>query len=146
MQHRILIAAAAAAIVVPGLTVFASGTSTASPSGPVVLIDGQDQGVQDQQVYCHEMPGISATGATGHLYNIAIGNTGGVQLSEADPPQVLNFAFAKQPYNLEWHTGQSNGDATVIKTGNSYKVTGHASGYQLQSTVKKSFEVDATCP
>jgi lipoprotein LpqH len=149
MHRRFLVAAVGTAIVVAGLTTFSTTRSNASPSdgsGPVVLIDGQDQGVGDMKVYCHEIPGISPLGATGHLYNVAIGNTGGFQLTEANPPEVEEFGFQKQPYNLEYHKGVGSGNATVVKNGNSYKVTGTASGYQLTNTVTKSFEVDATCP
>lgn len=149
MKRGFLVAVTGPAIVAAGLAGFLSNKSNASPSGssgPVVLIDGQDQGVENMQVYCHMMPAMNELGGTAQLYNIAIGNTGGLGLTDTNPPQLEHFGFQKQPYNLEYQRGRNSGNAVVIKNGNSYKVTGTATGYYMTTAVTKSFEVDVTCP
>ncbi|MGH3967005.1 MAG: lipoprotein LpqH [Mycobacterium sp.] len=144
MKREFLVAAAGATIIVGGCA-----TSNAAPSGPVVLIDGQDQGVEDMKVYCHSLPAIGPTGSVGELFNVAIGNTGGIQVTTTGTPMLEHFGFAKQPYNLEYQWGQRpdvDAKTVLIQTGKSYKVSGTATGYELQTAVTKSFEAEVSCP
>ncbi|MBV8929723.1 MAG: lipoprotein LpqH [Mycobacteriaceae bacterium] len=162
MKRGFLIAVAGAAIVVVGLagcgggnktqstatktaTSSASGTGTASAgTGEAkVTIDGQDQNVKGQVV-------CSSTGGT---VNIAIGEaTTGIAavLSDANPPEVKSVGLGNvNGVTLGYQSGVNQGNAEATKDGNSYKITGTATGVDMSNPmqpVNKPFEIDVTCP
>lgn len=147
MKNPLIIIGAGAAIAFVGLAAWPGNQAGAAPSGPVVLIDGQDQGIESMKVYCTTIPATNGFGGVGQLDNISIGNTGGVELTQDNPPQVQQFSFAKQPYSLQYKRNtRSDTNAVAIKSGKSYKITGTAAGFNRQTEVIKPFEVDVTCP
>jgi lipoprotein LpqH len=108
-----------------------------------VVIDGQDQGANGQVV-------CSAAAGT---VNVAIGQAGSgytVVMTDANPPEVHSVALGNvKGVGLAYQQGMSQGNAEATKTGNTYKVTGNASGLdtsQGMQMVTKPFEIDATCP
>jgi ipoprotein LpqH len=113
----------------------------------VVLIDGEDQGVGSEQVYCGRIPAVNGLAGAGYLVNILIGNNSSIQLTDADPPQVQSFTFEKSPFNLQYRRGSKpDTNAQAIKLDYSYKITGIANGVEGPNPVTKSFEVDVACP
>jgi lipoprotein LpqH len=145
VKRSITVAAAATAIVVVGLSGCSSNKSSTSSSGSSsstaaaaaggssgsstakVTIDGKDQNVQGT---------VACTTAAGSV-NIAIGgaSTGiGAVLTDASPPAVKSVGL---------------GNASATKNGNSYKISGTATGVDMSNPmqpVNKSFEIDVTCP
>lgn len=157
MKHGLTVAVAGAAILVAGL----SGCSSDKPkssggssspaasgggggtSGTKVLIEGQDQHVGGSTV-CNTMAGTVA---------IVIGAQGtGVTatLTDADPPEVKAVGLGTiNGVALAYAQGDGQGKAEATKNGKSYKITGTASGADMANPtafVKKSFEIDVTCP
>ena len=150
MKRSVAVAAAAAALVVVGLS-GCSGSSTpgqkVSTSGHAkVVIDGQDQNVKGQ-VTCQK--------AGGEL-QIGIGQTGtptavAVQATDANPPSVHQIALGNvNGVNLAYQQGSPGASAQATQDGNGYKFTGTATGVNtanpMAGMVSKSFEVDVTCP
>jgi ipoprotein LpqH len=160
-KHGILVGIAATATVVAGLagcssnksSTGASSTAPAAggssvvalpPGGSKVVIDGQTQTVAGQ---------VTCTQVNGNL-SIGIGdptNGVGAVVSNADPPVVQAVGLGNLTgVTLGYQAGapnQSNAQAT--KSGNSYTVTGTATGANPTSAdqaVTKTFEIDATCP
>ena len=123
----------------------ASGTGTASSgTGQAkVTIDGQDQNIQGQ-VVCTTMGGNE---------NIAIGEaTTGIAavLSDANPPEVKSVGLGNvNGVTLGYQSGVNQGNAEATKDGNTYKITGTATGVDMSNPlqpVNKPFEIDVTCP
>ena len=158
MKRSVLVAAAATAMVVVGLSGCSSDksstssggssnqTSAASASGSSVAkvtIDGKDQNVQGT-VACN-----SAAGSV----NIAIGGaqTGiGVVLTDASPPAVKSVGLGNvNGVVLGYSPGSAQGSANATKDGSKYKISGTATGVDMANPmqpVKKTFEIDVTCP
>jgi lipoprotein LpqH len=168
VKRWFLVGVAGAAIVVAGLAGCSSNksTSTSSSSSSVaasasssassapgsasvgagqakVVIDGQDQNVQGQ-VVCQT--------AAGNV-NIAIGAaTTGIAavLTDSNPPTVKSVGLGNvNGVTLGYQSGVGQGNAEATKDGNSYKITGTATGVDIANPlapVNKPFEVDATCP
>lgn len=120
-----------------------STSATAGASGPTVLIDGQNQNVTGTVV---------CTTAGGNT-NIAIGEaaTGiAAVLSDADVPVVSSVALGNvNGVSLAYTSSTGQGDAEASKDGNSYKITGTATGIDMANPtqpVNKPFEIDVTCP
>ena len=122
-----------------------SSAAAAGGGGTKVIIDGQDQGVTGQP---------TCTTAGGNI-TIVIQSAGqySVVLSDANPPTVTNVTL--QPtsgfqlaYNPQMN-GMGGASANVTKDGNTYKVTGTATGVDpskpMAGMVGKSFEIDAAC-
>jgi lipoprotein LpqH len=85
--------------------------------------------------------------------NIAIGDaaTGiAAVLSDADPPVVHSVGLGNvNGVTLGYQEGVGQGNAEATKDGNSYKITGTATGIDMQNPtqpVNKPFEIDVTCP
>ena len=161
MKRGLTVAVAGAAILVAGISGCSSHKSTPSGSGttsgastsasagggggagPTVIIDGKNQNVSGSVV---------CTTAGGNV-NIAIGGaaTGiGAVLTDANPPQVKSVGLGNvNGVTLGYTQGTGQGEATATKTGNSYKITGTATGVDMAhptQPVNKPFEIDVTCP
>jgi lipoprotein LpqH len=153
VKREMAIAAAATAIVVAGLSGCSSHKSTTSgPGGSAVVnapaskakvtIDGKDQNVS----------GSVSCATTGGNVNIAIGGaaTGiGAVLTDANPPQVKSVGLGNvNGVTLGYTAGTGQGNAQATKNGNSYKITGTATGVDMANPmqpVNKPFEIDVTC-
>lgn len=111
-------------------------------SGPKVMIDGKDQNVTGSVV-------CTTAGGT---VNIAIGgaSTGiAAVLTDANPPQVKSVGLGNvNGVMLGYTQGTGQGNASATKDGNSYKITGTATGVDMANPmqpVNKPFEIDVTC-
>jgi lipoprotein LpqH len=118
--------------------------SVATPGGTnasKVLIDGKDQNVQGTTV---------CTTTTGNV-TLAVGGSAtgiSVVLSDASPPQVKSVALGNvNGVSLGYAQG-GQGNASATKDGNTYKITGTATGVDVANPtqpVNKPFEIDVTC-
>ncbi|MGE2691766.1 lipoprotein LpqH [Mycolicibacterium pulveris] len=154
MKVGFLVAVGSAAIVIAGLSGCGSGdnksettgetsTAAAAEGKTTVTIDGQDQEVQGT-VVCSSMGGNT---------NIAIGDatTGiGAVVSEGDSPAVQSVGLGNvNGVTLGFQSGTGQGDATVEKDGDTYKISGTATGVDMANPlepVNKPFEIEVTCP
>jgi ipoprotein LpqH len=155
MKHEVMITASAAAILGVALAGCSGNGTVKTPNGGVastsasntkVLVDGQDQNVKGQV----------ACASTAGTVNIAIGGstagapTGiGAVLTDANPPVVKSVALGNVN-GVSLGVGGTSGSANATKDGNSYKITGTASGADMSNPmagpVSKPFEIDVTCP
>jgi lipoprotein LpqH len=75
-----------------------------------------------------------------------------VDLSDANPPEVKAVhidTLAANGMTFAYESGSNQGNANVTKGGNTYTITGTATGGVASDTtqqVSKSFEIDVTCP
>ena len=151
MKRGLTAAVAGAAILAAGIsgcssnkgTTASGGGVTASTNGSTtVIIDGKNQNVTGSVV---------CTTAGGNT-TIAIGGaaTGiGAVLTDANPPGVKSVGLGNvNGVTLSYAQGSGQGNASATKNGNSYKITGTATGVDMANPtqpVSKSFEIDATC-
>jgi len=156
VKRGLTVALAGAAIVVAGISGCSSnksnsgGVATSVSGGSVsagganaskVIIDGKDQNVQGTTI-CTKTPG-NITMAVG-------GNTTGISvvLTDASPPAVKAVQLGNvNGITLQYAQG-GQGNATATKDGNTYKVTGTATGVDMANPmqpVNKPFEIDVTC-
>ncbi|WP_025737770.1 lipoprotein LpqH [Mycobacterium genavense] len=156
MKRELTVAVAGAAILVAGISGCSSdkksssgsssGASTSSSSsgggGAKVIVDGKDQNVSGSVV---------CTTAVGSI-NIAIGGaaTGiAAVLTDANPPQVTSVGLGNvNGVTLAYAAAGGGGNASATKNGNSYKITGTATGVDMANPtqpVNKPFEIDVTC-
>lgn len=124
-------------------SVSASASESAGATQAKVSIDGKDQNIAGT---------VACVTAAGQV-NIAIGEaaTGvAVVLTDASPPGVTSVALGNvNGITLGYTQGTGEGDASATKDGNSYKITGTATGVDMKNpmdVVKKPFEIDVTCP
>ena len=154
MKRGFVVALGGAAIVIAGLSGCGSGEKKAETSGETssaasaqgkttVTIDGQDQKVQGT-VVCSSMGGNM---------NIAIGEaTTGIAavVSEGDSPTVTSVGLGNvNGVTLGYQTGTGQGEAKAEKDGNTYKISGTATGVDMANPlqpVNKPFEIEVTCP
>jgi lipoprotein LpqH len=165
VKHGFLVAVGGAAIVIAGLsgcssddkksespatsaeatteTGTASATAAPSGGGTKVSIDGQDQNVS----------GTVVCSAMGGNMNIAIGDaaTGiAAVISEGDSPTVTSVGLGNvNGVTLAYQTGTGQGEAKAEKDGNTYKISGAATGVDMANPmqpVNKPFEIEVTCP
>jgi ipoprotein LpqH len=124
-----------------------SGSATASSSTPVaagggtkVTIGGQPQNVTG--------PVVCST--TDGKFSIAIGDviTGVIVGLEPDASTVHNAGLGSiDGVVMSFTEGVPGNNATATKTGNTYHITGNASGMDAAGQqVNKPFTVDVTCP
>jgi ipoprotein LpqH len=113
------------------------------PGSATLSIDGQEQTVDGQSV---------CTNLAGNI-QIAIGNaTGGIgaQVTDADPPVVKQVGLGNVGgVALGYAEGVPGGEATAEKDGNTYKISGSATGVDMANPlqpVTKPFELAVTCP
>lgn len=153
MNRGLTVAVAGAAILVVGLSgcsddkKTSSGTSSAATSagggsGTKVIIDGQDQHITGTTV---------CTTVAGNV-NIAVGGqAAGIAavLTDANPPEVKSVALGNvNGMALGYTSGTGEGKAEATKSGNTYKITGTATGIDPANPMtpaKKPFELDVTC-
>lgn len=124
----------------------ASASSPAPPGGPAaagpvrVVIGGQPQNVSG--------PVVCAT--NNGRFSIAVGDmaTGIIVGLESDGSAVHNAGLGTvDGAVMSFTEGVPGENATAAKNGNTYKITGIASGTDNSGTqVHKPFEVDVTCP
>lgn len=119
-----------------------SATSTQAGSTPTaVVVDGQKQNVTGA---------VSCTAADPNT-NVAIGDpTAGVGavVGNDTPPTVHSVGLGSvNGVTLGFSDAAGQGTATATKTGNAYKITGTAVGFDTanQKSVTKPFELDFTC-
>jgi ipoprotein LpqH len=121
----------------------ASASATAAPSGGTkVTIDGKDQSVSGTVV---------CTAMNGNM-NIAIGDatTGIAAVLGSDGSTVQSVGLGNvNGVTLGYQSGAGQGSAKAEKDGNSYKISGTATGIDMANPmqpVNKPFEIDVTCP
>jgi ipoprotein LpqH len=121
----------------------ASASATAAPGGSKVTIDGQEQQINGQ-IVCAAMGGN---------VNIAIGEgTSGLAavVSEGDTPTVQSVGLGNlNGVTLGYQQGAGQGEAKAEKNGNTYKISGTATGIDManpMAPVTKPFELEVTCP
>lgn len=128
----------------------ASETSAASESPTAatgsgttkVIIDGQEQAVN----------GSIVCAAMGGNVNIAIGEaTTGIAavVSEGDSPTVTSVGLGNVNGVTLGYAAGAGGEAKAEKDGNTYKITGTATGVDManpMTPVTKPFEIEVTCP
>ena len=143
MRRELTVAIAGAAIVVAGLSGCSSNKTGSASSSAKVTIDGQDQHIQ----------GAVACNSVGGNLNIAIGGQAagiGAQLTTDNPPQVKSVGLGNvNGVVLGYTAGTGQGNATATKNGNSYKISGTATGVNIADPLhpaNKPFEIDVTCP
>ena len=153
MKRGLTVAVAGAAIVVAGISGCSSnksstggGTTSAATGGggtaPTVTIGGNNQNVGGNVV-------CTTAGGT---VNIAVGGaaTGiGAVLTDANPPEVKSVGLGNvNGVTLAYTAGTGQGKALATRNGNSYKITGTATGVDMANptqAVNKDFEIDVTC-
>lgn len=121
-----------------------AGAQAETDSGTTkVSIDGQDQNVT----------GTVVCSAMGGNMNIAIGDaTTGIAavVSEGDSPTVTSVGLGNvNGVALGYQSGTGQGEATAEKDGNTYKISGTATGVDMANPmqpVNKPFEIQVACP
>jgi ipoprotein LpqH len=113
------------------------------PGEATVSIDGADQNVAGT---------VACTNMAGNI-QIAIGDATqgiGAQVTEADPPVVKQVGLGNvNGVALGFTEGVPGGEASAEKDGNTYKITGNATGVDIANPmqpVTKAFEIAVTCP
>lgn len=124
-------------------SVTASGSAASDPSTARVVIDGQEQNIQGT-VTCATVDGN---------VDITIGQqkTGVTAIvSNGDPTVVHSVGLGTvNGVMLGYQEGVNQRGAQVTRDGNSYRITGTATGIDVsnpQQPVSKPFEIDVTCP
>jgi ipoprotein LpqH len=149
VKRGVLVGVAGAAVVAAALAGCSSNKSNTSSSSSgaaeAVTVAGQNQNITGQ---------VSCT-PSGDNINIGIGdatNGVGAVVSNASPPVVHSVGLGQvNGITLGYaDAAPSNGsNAQVTKNGNSYKITGTATGVDMNNPaqpVTKPFEIDVTCP
>jgi lipoprotein LpqH len=121
-----------------------SGSMTASAGAGTakVTIDGQPKEMQGQ---------IACTTAMGNL-NIAIGDasSGVAVVMSPDASKVTSVGLGNiNGVALGFQDGAPGGNASATKDGNTYKVSGTATGVDMANPMQpmtKPFEIEVTCP
>jgi lipoprotein LpqH len=159
VKRGLTVAIAGAAIVVAGISGCSSNKSSTSgtvngtsynvatpgsgAAAPTVVIDGKNQNVTGQ-VVCTTVSGNT---------NIVVGGTAtGISavLTTDNPPKVQSVGLGNvNGVTLAYSAAApGQGDASATKDGNTYKITGNATGVDMANPmqpVKKPFEIDVTC-
>jgi len=153
VKREIVVALGGAAIVIAGLsgcssekkseTTGETSSAAAAEGKSTVTIDGQDQAVEGT-VVCSDMGGNT---------NIAIGDatTGiGAVVTTGDSPTVTSVGLGNvNGVTLGYQNGVGQGEAKAEKDGNTYKISGTATGVDMANPlqpVTKPFEIEVTCP
>ncbi|BBZ19644.1 lipoprotein LpqH [Mycolicibacterium gadium] len=154
VKRGFVVAVGSMAILVAGLSGCSSEDKKSETSGETssaasaegkstVTIDGNDQAVQGT-VVCTSMGGNM---------NIAIGDaaTGiAAVVSEGDEPTVQSVGLGNvNGVTLGYQSGSGQGEAKAEKDGNTYKISGTATGVDMANPlqpVNKPFEIEVSCP
>ena len=151
MKREFLVALGGAAIVIAGMSGCSSdkastesnGTTAASGSTEAkVVVDGKEQKIEGS---------IGCTTAAG---NVSIGFGQGATgiaavLSEGDSPTVQSVALGNVDGISLGYTAGAGGEAKAEKDGNTYKISGTATGMDMKNPgmpTEKPFEMEFTCP
>ena len=150
MKRGLIVAATGAAILAAGISGCSSNKGTTASGGGVtantggttkVVIDGKDQNVQGNTL-CTKTAGTVSIAVGGNTTGIS------VVLTDANPPAVKAVQLGNvNGVTLQYAQG-GQGNASATKDGNTYKVTGTATGVDMANPmqpVNKPFEVDAAC-
>ena len=119
-----------------------SVTASAGAGTATVTIDGQPKDVKGQ---------IACTTAGGNL-DIAVGDasTGIAVVMSPDASKVTSVGLGNvNGAVLGFQDGAPGGSATATKDGNTYKITGTATGVDMANPMQpmtKPFEIEVTCP
>ncbi|HYO01087.1 MAG TPA: lipoprotein LpqH, partial [Mycobacterium sp.] len=121
-----------------------TASATAAPGGGTkVTIDGQDQNVS----------GTVVCAAMGANMNIAIGGAAAgiaAVIGSGDSPAVQSVGLGNvNGVTLAYQQGVGQGEAKAEKDGNTYTISGTATGVDLANPmqpVSKPFQIDVTCP
>ena len=121
----------------------AESPTAATGSGTTrVVIDGQEKTVN----------GSIVCAAMGGNVNIAIGEaTTGIAavVSEGDAPTVTSIGLGNVNGVTLGYAAGAGGEAKAEKDGNTYKITGTATGLDMANPMtpeNKPFEIEVTCP
>jgi ipoprotein LpqH len=141
VKRAMTVAVAGAAILAAGLSA-CSDNKTSTGGATKLSIDGKDQ----------SLSGSAACTKAGGLITIAFARSSasvGAVLNDVSPPTVKSVGLGNvNGVTLAYTAGTGQGDASVTKDGNTYKITGKAVGIDASNpmtTVTKPFELDATC-
>jgi ipoprotein LpqH len=141
VKRAMTVAVAGAAILAAGLSA-CSDNKTSTGGATKLTIDGKDQSLN----------GNAACVKSSGLIQIGFGSaSAGVSavLNDVNPPTVKSVQLGSASgVALTYQAGSGKGDASVTKDGNTYKITGNATGIDASNpmtTVTKPFELDATC-
>lgn len=157
MKREVTIAIAAAATVVAGISgcsddkkSSSSDTGTPATTSAVAGADGGKVSVDGKPESISTETECATAGGT---VNIAIGGDApdvAVVLTDANPPVVKSVGLGTID-GVAWaYTEGGSGNASATKNGNSYKVTGTATGTSADPAnptppVNKPFEINVTC-
>ncbi|WP_439029662.1 lipoprotein LpqH [Gordonia terrae] len=140
-----------AAAVAVALTACGSDDSSSSSSGSTdaeasVTVDGKELELSDKTVGCTDTAGKVTIGI-----GSGSGTSGiGVVLTSGDSPEVESVGLGSlDGVTLGYQKGAGQGSAEVTKDGDTYTVSGEASGIDLANPtqpVTKAYEIKVTCP
>ena len=105
-----------------------------------MTIDGKNQNVAGQ-VVCSTVNGLTTIAIGGAATGISAVLTGDNTVKSVGLGNVNGVTLA-------YASGSSQGNASATKNGNSYKITGTATGVDTANPmqpVSKPFEIDVTC-
>ena len=156
MKRGLTVAVAGAAILVAGISGCSSNKSSTSGSvngtsvavatpgsgaaAPTVTIDGKNQNVTGS-VVCTSVSGNTTIAIGGAATGISAVLTGDNQVKSVGLGNVNGVTLA-------YAAGSGQGSASATKNGNTYKITGNATGVDMANPtqpVNKPFEIDVTC-
>jgi ipoprotein LpqH len=121
-------------------TSFSVAAPGSSATPPTVTIDGKNQNISGQTV-CTTVSGLTT---------IAIGGAAsGISAVLTSDNTVKSVGLGNvNGVTLAYAAGSNQGNASATKNGNTYKITGTATGVDManpMSPVSKPFEIDVTC-
>ncbi|PKZ65031.1 hypothetical protein CYJ73_13725 [Gordonia terrae] len=135
-------AALAVALTACGSDDSASGGTDAEAT---VTVDGKELELADKTVGCTDSAGKVTIGI-----GSGSGSGIGVVLTSGDSPEVESVGLGSlDGVTLGYQKGAGGGSADVTKDGDTYTVSGEASGIDLANPtehVTKSYEIKVTCP
>ncbi|MEO9329877.1 lipoprotein LpqH [Gordonia aurantiaca] len=129
------------------VAVSACGSDEAeSPGQASVTVDGQKLELSDETVGCTEADGKVTIGI-----GAGTGTSGvGVVLTTGDDPEVESVGLGSvDGVTLGFRKGLGGGSAEAAKDGDTYTITGEATGVDLTrpaEPVTKGYEIKVTCP
>jgi lipoprotein LpqH len=137
-----------AAAVAVALTACGSDDSSSSGSTDAeasVTVDGKELELSDKTVGCTDTAGKVTIGI-----GSGSGSGIGVVLTSGDSPEVESVGLGSlDGVTLGYQKGAGQGSAEVTKDGDTYTVSGEASGIDLANPtqqVTKAYEIKVTCP
>ena len=144
MNRGLVVAVAAAALVVAGLSgCSSSGTTSTSSANTKVTLDGQDQPINGS-VTCVTQGGTVVIVVGDSSKGITASVTSG------DSPEVQSVGMgSSNGIALVYNKAVPGGEAKATKDGSTYKISGKVTGADISqpgTILTKPFEMDVTCP